>query len=168
MKTLFALSLRRRLLLSAALALFLLVAAYVLQYLLGYQPCSLCLKQRIVWWLLLVITIPSWLPEPLLPKRALQITALTASLLALAGGALALFHAGGERGWWRVTLLCEGFSFDPDTSPEDLHTMLLSREAVPCDEPALRLFGLSLSEYNALFSFFVLGWLLQGALSRRA
>ena len=164
--------LARRLVLCACLAFLLLSAAYVLQYLLGYQPCHLCLKQRIVWWALLVCAAaPSCLPPPLRAKFVLTkpvlatpilLASLCAALLALAGGALAGFHAGGERGWWSLTLLCEGFTFDPAMTTEDLRALLLTQAPLPCDEPALRVFGLSLSEYNALFSFFVLGWLAQG------
>ncbi len=99
--------------------------------------------------------------KPVLVTPAL-LASLLASLLALAGGALSVFHAGGERGWWSLTLLCEGFAFDPDMTTEELRTLLLTQKPVPCDEAALRVFGLSLSEYNALFSFFVLGWLADG------
>ncbi len=164
--------LAQRLVLCACLAFLLLSAAYVLQYLLGYQPCHLCLKQRIVWWALLVCAAaPSCLP--LLKRRKIVLTkpvlaspillaSLCAALLALAGGTLAVFHAGGERGWWSLTLLCEGFAFDPAMTTEELRTLLLTQAPVSCDEPALRVFGLSLSEYNALFSFFVLGWLAEG------
>ena len=166
-----ALSLRRRLLLCAVLAVLLLSAAYALQYLLGYQPCSLCLKQRIVWWAVLVCAALALLLSDapraprLMPRvfmTATLLVSLLTSLLLLAGGALAVFHAGGERGWWTLTLLCEGFAFDPDLTTQDLRSLLLARKPVSCDEPALRLFGLSLSEYNALFSFSVLGWLAHG------
>ena len=160
-------SLRRRLVLCAALALLLLSAAYILQYLFGYQPCSLCLKQRVAWWALLVcLAAVLFLPSPLRSQRVLTaatlLATLLASLFAVAGGVLAVYHAGGERGWWTLTLLCEGFDFAPDLTPQDLRTLLLTRKPVSCDEPALRLFGFSLSEYNALFSFCVLAWLLDG------
>ncbi len=166
---LLALSLRRRLVLCAALALLLLAAAYALQYLFGYQPCSLCLKQRLAWWGVLVgVAAVSLLPERRRTQLVLRAAALLASLLVLAGGGLAVFHAGGERGWWTLTLLCEGFTFDAAMTTEDLRTLLQTRKPVPCDEPALRVFRLSLSEYNALFSFFVLGWLADGVRRERA
>ena len=158
-----AISLRRRLASCAVLALLLLSAAYALQYLLGYQPCSLCLKQRVLWWAMLVcLAALSCVPSLRRTQPVVTAAALLASLLALAGGALAVFHAGGERGWWNLRLLCEGFAFDPDMTTEDLLALLQTRQVVSCDEPALRLFGFSLSEYNALLSLFVLGWLADG------
>ncbi len=160
-------SLSSRLRLGAKLAFSLLLVAYALQYLFGYQPCVLCLQQRALWWLLLLLCTLSQLFVQFssgrfssgrffgqLPslRRALYLSSQIALLVMLASLSLSLYHAGGERGLWSLTLLCEGFALKPDASIEELRELLLARDVVSCEQVSLRLLGLSLAEYNAIFS----------------
>lgn len=154
-------SLSSRLRIGAQLAFVLLLAAYVLQYLFGYQPCALCLQQRVLWWLLLLLCALSQLP---IIARAVYLFSLVAFLLLLASVSLSLYHVGGERGLWSLTLLCEGFALTPDLGVEELREILLAREVVSCQRVSLRLLGLSLAEYNAIFSLLLASLFADGLL----
>lgn len=137
------------LLICALLSLALLTTAYALQYLFGYKPCELCLQQRAFWWILLAICTIAQLMRS---SAALYFIACACSLLMLASACLAIYHAGGERGWWSLALFCKGLEIQPNLTVQELHDLLLTQDVVTCNKPSLRLLGLSLAEYNVLFS----------------
>ena len=122
-----------------ALALVLvIVGAWIFEYA-GYPPCELCLKQRWAYYAgvplatLLAATKPSWI------KSGLIVLALILAANAIFG----VYHAGVEWKWWAGPSSCSGGSLSlglPD----------LSKPGVMCDQPAIRIFGLSLAAYNAI------------------
>lgn len=107
----------------------------------GYAPCDLCLKQRWGYYagiplaLLFAVAGPRWL------RPGLYILALILAANAVFG----VFHAGVEWKWWEGPSTCAGGNFSgglPD----------LTKPVVPCNEAALRIFGLSLAGWNAVIS----------------
>ena len=182
--SLLSLSLRSRLRLGAVLAFALLLGAYILQYFFGYQPCELCLQQRVIWWLLLLVFALSQFPLAQLPLaqlpfvqrradsyrgRYLRLSSMVALLLLLASFGLSLYHAGGERGFWQLSLFCDGAGFSSSLTQgltvEELGELLFAREVVACEKASLRLLGLSLAEYNVMVSAF-LAWLFGDGIIR--
>ena len=161
--------------LGAVLAFALLLGAYILQYFFGYQPCELCLQQRVIWWLLLVVFLLAQLPLARKSRACgyrgiyLRLWSMVALLLLLASFGLSLYHAGGERGLWALSLFCDGAGFSSaltqDLTVAALRELLLTREVVACEKASLRLLGLSLAEYNAMVSL-LLAWLFANSMWR--
>jgi disulfide bond formation protein DsbB len=130
-------------LLIAIIAFLLIAGAWVFEYY-GYLPCELCLLQRYAYYvgvpfaLLVFLWNPSWI------RAALALMAV----LWLASAVFGAWHAGIEWGWWEGPVTCSG----ADTVGGGLGLPDLTKRAVKCNEAAIRIFGLSLAGWNAVFS----------------
>jgi len=135
----------------AAIAALALAVAFVAQHVFGLAPCPLCVWQRYPHAAALAVAALGALAAPAgWPRRA----ALTVcALIFLAGAGLAGFHLGVEQGLWAGLPGCSGPAIDPDMRAEELRAVLEARErVVPCDEPALVVFGVSMAAQNLLLS----------------
>ena len=122
--------------------------AFVMQYGFDLHPCVLCLWQRVPFGAVIVLAALASIPA--LRRHAPVLLALCA-LAYLAGTGLAVFHTGVERHWWLGT---SGCSITPlaGSSAEDLRTQLLHTVVARCDEIAWTFLGLSMANYNIVYS----------------
>ncbi len=126
-----------------ALAFATIAGAWIFEYS-GFLPCELCLKQRWAYY----GAIPLALVVALLAPANANIARIGLVLLALIWFASAIFgiyHSGVEWKWWAGPGSCTGgggLTGLPD----------LTKPVVMCDEPAVRIFGLSLAGWNAVIS----------------
>lgn len=142
-----------------ALALAAIVGAWIFQAF-GYQPCELCLTQRLPYYLglpLLALALLSW---PRLAPLARLAALLIVAGLFIWGAFLGIYHSGVEWGFWPGPTACTGDG--AGLSFSDLSN-LNAAKVVPCDKPAIRILGLSLAGYNAIVSTLVAALLLLGA-----
>jgi len=134
---------------SAASALAL---AYAAEHLAGLRPCPLCLLQRWPYWLAVAAAGLGLL----LPARFRVAAIAVAASLFFGNAALAAFHAGVEWRFWPSPLpACAPEGVGTAKTVDDLLRSLPLVAAVPCEEPALRVFGLSMAGWNALFALAV-------------
>jgi disulfide bond formation protein DsbB len=153
----------------AAVGIATILGAYYFEYVLHYQPCPLCLEQRIPYY----VGIPLALALALAARYAAPRPVLIAGFAALAlamfiGAGLAAYHAGVEWHLWAGPQECSG---DPNFGRsgsllDQLNTVIVVR----CDEAAWRLFGISLAGYNVAISAAlacVALWGLRATLTRR-
>ena len=147
-----------------------LLGAWYFQYVLHYQPCPLCLEQRIPYYVGVPLALAVALAAKFAAPRPVLIGGFIALALAMAIGAmLAAYHAGVEWHFWTGPQECSG---DPNFGRtgsllEQLNTVIVVR----CDEAAWRLFGVSLAGYNVVISAAlacVALWGLRATLRRRA
>jgi disulfide bond formation protein DsbB len=136
--------------------------AWFFQFVLHYQPCPLCLEQRMPYYigipLALVIAIAAWRGAP----RALIVGALIvlAGLMAWTCG-IAVYHAGVEWKLWAGPPDCSGAA---TLGPAGgLMDRLKDIIVVRCDEAAWRFLGLSLAGYNAVIAAALTAVALLGA-----
>ena len=128
-----------------------LLGAWYFQYVLHYQPCPLCLEQRIPYYVGVPLALVVALAAKFAAPRPVLIAGFIALALAMAIGAiLAAYHAGVEWQFWPGPQECSG---DPNFGRtgsllEQLNTVIVVR----CDEAAWRLFGVSLAGYNVVIS----------------
>ena len=141
---------RPAILVTLAAAVAVLGAAYIFQYGFGYQPCELCLQQRLPWWIAIGIGCGAWWAYPRLPGLANMLLVLI-GLTLLAGAVLAGFHAGVEWQWWEGPTACSGAPVD-FSNIEDLTAAIMAAPVVRCDDVAWSLFGISMAGYNFLIS----------------
>ena len=119
--------------------------AWVFQFS-GYAPCELCLMQRYAYY----AAVPLSLFFVLLSKNnpsLLRGGLVLLGLIMLASCIFGIFHAGVEWKFWSGPTTCTGGSLTgglPD----------LTKQAVMCDQPAIRILGLSLAGWNAIISGF--------------
>jgi disulfide bond formation protein DsbB len=136
-----------------------LAAAHAFERLGGYQPCTLCLRQREVYWVVLAGVLVWAVLATLRPK--LRGGRLAAGLLAAAflfSAGLAAYHAGVEWKWWPGPSGCSGAG--GPVSGASLAATLSGEKPVrapACDEAAWVFAGLSMAGWNSLASLAMAG-----------
>lgn len=115
-----------------------------------YEPCALCLQQRLPYYTAIPLAVMAMLLNRTKSYRHLAVWLMLASAAAMGVGAgLGVYHAGIEWQFWAGPSGCSaagGFGEGSSVLPD------LSRRVVPCNEAALRIFGISLAGYNALIA----------------
>jgi disulfide bond formation protein DsbB len=118
---------------------------------LGVEPCELCLKQRYPYYVSLPLAAAAvFLARNAQTNAARIILALLAAIFfgsAIFGG----YHAGVEWKLWAGPTDCTG-DFVKPASMEDFRRLLQTTRIVRCDEVSLRIFGLSLADWNVVVS----------------
>lgn len=135
----------------AAVGIATILGAYYFEYVLHYQPCPLCLEQRIPYYVGIPLALVLALAAKFAAPRPVLIAGFAALALAMVvGAALGAYHAGVEWHLWAGPQECSGDpSFGRTGSLLDqLNTVIVVR----CDEAAWRLFGVSLAGYNVVIS----------------
>lgn len=129
-------------------------AAYIFQYGFGYQPCPLCLYQRLPWWVALGVAC---LGLSMARRRPglLPVFTILAGITILVGAGIAGYHSGVEYGWWEGPTGCSSTTDMSNLSLEEMKKAILATPVVRCDEPAWTLFGISMAGYNFLLSLAV-------------
>lgn len=130
--------------LALAVPALLLGGAYISQYGFGLYPCEMCWWQRWPHFAALAFAALSFF----VPVQR-QLVAL-AGLAVLVSGAIGLFHAGVEYGWWEGVTSCAAISVAGEG--QSALDAILATPLVRCDEPAWTLFGVSLAGFNFLLS----------------
>jgi disulfide bond formation protein DsbB len=132
----------------ALAAIAVLGAANYFEHVLDLAPCTLCLYQRIPWWVALGLGCIA-----VLGRRAPLVATVALALAAMAlfvNVGLAGYHAGVEYGFWAGPTGCSG-----DTLPQTLGGLQQALQGPPaprCDEVPWSLFGVSMAGYNFLLS----------------
>ena len=118
----------------------LLGGAYVSQYGFGLYPCEMCWWQRWPHFAALALALAAFV-------RPSRLLVWLAGLAILVSGAIGLFHAGVEYGWWEGITDCTAHAA-PGAALD------FSTTTVPCDVPQWTLGGISLAGFNFLISGF--------------
>jgi len=114
----------------------------------GLFPCEMCYWQR--WPHMAAIALA--LLAILARKTALgSLLLFLAALAIFVSGAIGIFHAGVEYGWWEGLTTCStalGSAGDGD----DMLARIMAAPIIRCDVPQWTLGGISLAGFNAIFS----------------
>ena len=121
----------------------LLGGAYISQYGFGLHPCEMCWWQRWPHFVALGFALLAFVVPPQ------RVWTFAAALAILVSGAIGLFHAGVEYGWWEGVTSCAAITAGGSGNAlEDI----MNTPLVRCDEAAWTLMGISLAGYNFLIS----------------
>ena len=126
-----------------------LTSAFFIEYILGHQPCNLCILERIPYISALIIIVLNY--------RFIQLEKyfiLSLSLIFLVATALSLYHLGIEQGFIKESLACVSNSGSNLLSKEDILKQLQQKN-VSCQDVTFKIFGLSLTSYNVLISLII-------------
>jgi disulfide bond formation protein DsbB len=126
-----------------------LLAALFFQYVIGLQPCVLCIWQRWPYVVVLVCAALALLVGSRSPLARAGLLAL-AGVALLVGAGIAVFHVGVEQHWWTGTPGC-GVTATADTL-EELRAQVMAAPVVRCDVVPWSLFGISMAGYNVVIS----------------
>jgi len=123
-----------------------LISAYFIEYVLGHQPCNLCLIERIPYGIsvILIITI-------LVLKKNQKFLVLLLILTFIFSLAISFYHYGIEQGFFQESSVCGVRGFNESITKEDL-LRKLNEKIVSCKDVTFRIFGLSLTSINIVIS----------------
>ena len=123
-----------------------LVIAYFIEYILGHQPCNLCLYERIPYFLAILIVLINYKYNKL--EKYLVILLAIIFLIATI---LSLYHLGIEQGFIQESLLCD---LEKGANILDKEEILkqLQQKNISCKDVTFQIFGLSLTSYNIIVS----------------
>ena len=123
-----------------------LISAFVIEYGLSYQPCKLCLYERIPYILSILLII-----KILFFKKYEKITLFILFLIFIASAVLAFYHFGIEQGFFSESFVCKVGDLSGTLSKEQLLEQL-NKNSISCKDVSFRVLGLSLATINTILS----------------
>ncbi len=126
---------------------FLLLGALGSQYLGGLYPCEMCHWQRWPHYAAILVAALAFATSGG-TRRALVVLA---ALLIATSGAIGVFHAGVEYGWWPGITTCTS-TVTPTGTAEERLAQIMNAPMIRCDVAQWTLAGVSLAGWNAIVS----------------
>ena len=126
-----------------------LLSAFFIEYILGHQPCNLCIFERIPYLLAIIIILFN-----LKFNQFEKFFILLLVIVFLFGTILSLYHLGIEQGFIQESLVCDLKSGSNLVSKEEILKQLQEKN-VSCKDVTFKIFGLSLTSYNILISLLI-------------
>ena len=130
-------------------SIFAVSSAYFIEYVLGHQPCNLCILERIPYFLAIIIILLSFKYS-----HYEKFFILFLAIIFLFGAVLSLYHLGIEQGFVQESLVCDIKSGSNLLSKEEILKQL-QEKSVSCKDVTFKMFGLSLTSYNILISILI-------------
>ena len=126
-----------------------LLLAFFIEYILGHQPCNLCILERIPYVIAIVIILLNYKFSQFekIFLVLLVIVFLTATILSV-------YHFGIEQGFIKESLVCDLKNGSEATSKEEILKQL-QEQKVSCKDVTFKIFGLSLTTYNIAISILI-------------
>lgn len=126
-----------------------LISAFFIEFILGHQPCNLCILERIPYLLAIIIILLNFKFS-----HYEKFFILLLSIIFLAGAIISLYHLGIEQGFIQESLVCDLKSGSNLLSKEEILKQLQEKN-VSCKDVTFKIFGLSLTSYNILISLLI-------------
>ena len=135
---------------SLTVSAILLILAYVLEAIFNLAPCDLCMKQRAIHFMIVLISIIHFSCVKL--NYNFKFISKLIILLWLLSLVMSIYHYGIEQNIWLGFTECSSkISFNNDTLKN-----LLSKDPIRCQDVNFKILNLSLAGWNGLISFSVL------------
>ena len=129
------------------------ISAYFIEYVLGHQPCNLCLIERIPYGLAVVLIV---LNHILIKNN--RFTILLLILVFSFSLIISFYHFGIEQGIFEESAVCGLKDASNIVSKEELLKQLQVKN-VSCKDVTFRIFGFSLTSFNIIISLILLVFL---------
>ena len=123
-----------------------LASAYFIEFILGHQPCILCIYERIPFFLAILIILINYKYNKLEKYLILLL-----AIIFLIATILSLYHLGIEQGFIQESLLCD-LENGANTIDKDEILKQLQQKSVSCKDVTFKMFGLSLTSYNIIIN----------------
>ena len=121
-----------------------LLAAFFIQYILGHQPCNLCLIERIPYILTIIIISLSFIFN-----KYQKIYFFLLSLIFILAALISFYHFGIEQGFIRESLVCDLKNITQNLTAENL-LKELKEKTISCQDVTFKILGLSLATINTI------------------
>ena len=137
------------------ISLISIISAFFIEYVLGYQPCNLCLIQRIPYLLCLILIILNYYQKKN-EKFIILLLILSFSFSFL----ISFYHFGIEQGFFEESTVCKMKNTSDIISKEELLKQL-QLKTVSCKDVTFRILGFSLTTFNMFISLILVILLLK-------
>jgi len=137
------------------ISLISLISAFFIEYVLGHQPCNLCLIQRIPYGLSLILLILNYFQ-----KKNEKFIILLLTMIFSFSFLISLYHFGIERGFFDESAVCTMKNMSNIINKEELLKQLQIK-TVSCKDVTFRIFGFSLTTFNIIISLIIVFLLLK-------
>ena len=137
---------KKIIILAFLISLFALIFAYFIEYILGHQPCNLCLIERIPYMIALIIIIINYKFHHLEKYLILLLV-----IIFLIETIISLYHLGIEQGFITESLVCDLKNSSKILSKEEI-LQQLQQKIISCKDVTFKIFGLSLTTINVIIS----------------
>ena len=126
-----------------------LASAFFIEYILGHQPCNLCILERIPYLLAILLILLNY-KFNYIKKYFLILLTIVFFIATI----LSLYHLGIEQGFIQESMVCDLKIGTNLLSKEDILKQL-QEKSVSCKDVTFKIFGLSLTTYNILISLLI-------------
>ena len=120
--------------------------AFFIEYILGHQPCNLCILERIPYGLSLVL-----ISAIFIFRKNEKFFILLLIITFIFSLAISFYHYGIEQGFFEESAVCGVKDLSENITKEDLLKQL-SERTVSCKDVTFRILGLSLTSINIAVS----------------
>ena len=132
------------------ISLISIISAYFIEYVLGHQPCNLCLIERIPYGLAMILIILNYAYR----KYQYYIVSLLI-LIFIFSFIISFYHLGIEKGFFEESAVCGLKNTSEIISKEELLKQL-QEKTISCKDVTFRVFGFSLTTINIFVSLLLL------------
>ncbi len=137
------------------ISLFSLISAFFIEYILGHQPCNLCLIQRIPYGLSIILIIFNFFL-----RKNIQFIILLLILIFSFSLILSFYHFGIEQGFFEESAVCGVKDVSNIISKEELLKQL-QEKTISCKDVTFKILGFSLTTINILISLILVFLLIK-------
>jgi len=123
-----------------------LISALFIEYILGYQPCNLCLIQRVPYGLSIILIILNYLQ-----RKNEEFLILLLILIFSFSFIISFYHFGIEQGFFEESTVC-GVKNTSDIISKEKILKQLQEKTISCKDVTFRIFGFSLTTINIIIS----------------
>ena len=123
-----------------------LISAFFIEYVLGHQPCNLCLIERIPYGISIILTLTIFFL-----KKDEKFFILLLILTFIFSFLISFYHFGIEEGFFQESAICGVRDFTENITKESLLKQL-NEKIISCKDVTFRILGLSLTTINIVIS----------------
>ena len=127
-------------------SIFAIISAYFIQYILGHEPCNLCLIERIPFLITIIIILLF-----LFYKKHEKILLISLSIVFFILSLISIYHFGIEQGFIIESFVCNLSTSIENLTKEDLLNEL-KEKSISCKDITFKIMGLSLATINIFIS----------------
>ena len=129
--------------------------AYFIQYVLGHEPCNLCIIERIPYIAAIIL-----ISIIFILNKYQRIISNLILIFFVFGALVSFYHFGIEQGFFSESLICE-LTNGETLNKEELLNQLKKAKVISCKDVTFRFFGLSLATINTIISTILSGIMIR-------
>ncbi|MBD1164225.1 disulfide bond formation protein B [Pelagibacterales bacterium SAG-MED13] len=132
------------------ISLIAIISAYFIEYVLGHQPCNLCLIERIPYLLAMILIVVNYFF--LNNEKFLILLLVVTFIFSLS---VSIYHFGIENDFFEESAICKLQDLTEFITKEEILEQLKVK-TVSCKDVTFKIFGFSLTTINIFLNLFII------------